>query len=854
VGVCLIVHVSIVDSKFARFLSASEDATPEDLTSLVSSVDVGEKDGMAIIPARFAPCPEQCRRHSTKSDCGGGKLHRLDRNITEVTCLGIDVDKKPVAVVQAVLASLMQRGLMFWCWETHSHLTKCVCGVSGPHDTTKGQHEPGACVRILIPLETPCPIKRPSAWRDVAWPALVKHLRLWDVADKACSNPGRVYYTPRKPTEDAVRETDFHPGAPLDWQPILDGALEAYANMPDIVPAVQVEDETDDPVDLEEIRERLRAIKRPSHWLPLIKNVLAGRAPVPPPEKRTIDMPARDPAWLDVTNALATVREPNESKAACLEILRDSYVASVQDDPTEHQPWEAIVDQFERACDKMPSVRAEREADQEAKRQAQELALRALLRERLAIPANPPEGAQESPAHDVGGPTEPPEDWTDGLLFVQQKNGSQQVKNCSSNVAHFLRRCPEWRGVFRYNKVAQRIELHRGGEVKQFTDDVVAAVTDWFQTLPDDLAINTSDGIVLSRIRAVAYENAYDPLQDYLGALKWDGVPRLDGALETYFRAQVARSGDDISEYVRTVGRRWFLSAAARALEPGCKVDTVLILEGLRTGEKKTTGFSVLGGEFYTDQHVDIQNRDSWMVITQHWIVEFGELETFRKSEETARKTFLSQRVDKFRKPYGYEVLDYPRRCVFVGTTNKTDYLRDETGNRRYWPVESGEVDIAGLRRDRDQLWAEAVHLFKAGGKDVCEACAMDAEDRCKEHRWWLTRDESGIAEKQTEERAPSDAVHELLIEKLCAIPPSERPTELTITQILRLLEMDLSRGHEIRVGTVLRRARFTKARKLVNGIRTVFWQVPADVALAPHRPISSSIRVVNPKAPEAHA
>lgn len=830
------IHVSTVERKRTRLLQNEVDLTTEELTAVLGDVEVGEKDGFAIIPARFEPCPEVCRRAGTKSDCGGGLLHRLDRNIVEVTALGLDIDKKPAAVVHAVLTALVDRGLEFWCWETYSH---------GTHADPDGA--PLSCVRVLIPLKEPCPTKRPSAWRDVAWPALTKALGVYPVVDHACSNPGRVYYTPRKPTPEAVRETDYHPGTRLDWRPVLGDALDVYNALPDTVASALPEEDTYEPVDLGSLRERLKGLSNPEEWVPLIRNVLAGRAPTPPPEERTDDMPVRDEAWLDVTNALATVREEGENKDACLELLRDAYAASVADDPIGHQPWEKIRDQFVRACEKMPSVRAEKDADRRARLEAQKTALKKALNRSTAAPTQG--GVVPTAAHD-DRPTDAPvapadpegDDWTDGLIFVQQKHGLV-LKNCTSNVSYVLANHPSWRKVFRLNRLTDTVEVHGGpfqaaGVVTEFRDALVAEVADWLQQQGEDLSLQPGDGVVLSRIRAIAERNAYNPLQDYLGGLVWDGVERLDGLLEGLFAATTTNAaGEDIREYLRIAGRRFAISAVARALAPGCKVDTVLILEGPHQGEHKSTAFRVLGGAFFTDQYVDIRDRNTWPVVTASWIVELSELETFRRSDETAQKAFFSQQEDRFRKAYGYNVQSYPRRCVFVGSSNNNEYLKDFR-NRRYWPVAVGQIDLEGLEKARDQIWAEAVALYLAGGKEKCASCRTHTEARCDAHRWWFTRAEETLyLDAQTAERAPTDAFAEMLSAKFAEIEPAKRPREVTMLEALKLLELDVSRGHENRLGVALRRLGFSKTRRAVDGVRQVFWETPENILGAPHRP-----------------
>ena len=149
-------------------------------------------------------------------------------------------------------------------------------------------------------------------------------------------------------------------------------------------------------------------------------------------------------------------------------------------------------------------------------------------------------------------------------------------------------------------------------------------------------------------------------------------------------------------------------------MDPGCQVDHVLILEG-EQGLGKTSGFASLGGEWFSDSLPgDLHSKDAAMHLRGNWIIEMPELGQLSKSDVESTKSFLSRRHERFRPPYGRTEEHYPRQCVFGGTTNQRVYFKDETGNRRFWPVRVDRVDLASLQADRDQLWAEAVHAYRA--------------------------------------------------------------------------------------------------------------------------------------------
>lgn len=200
------------------------------------------------------------------------------------------------------------------------------------------------------------------------------------------------------------------------------------------------------------------------------------------------------------------------------------------------------------------------------------------------------------------------------------------------------------------------------------------------------------------------------PVREYLGALTWDGVGRIDDWLTTYLGAVSSR-------YSRAVGALFLIAAVRRVRSPGCKFDEMLVLEGPQGGAKSTALAALAGQpEWFTD---DLPlNAKAQQFIEQtvgKWIVEAGELKGMRKGDVESLKATLSRSVDRSRMAYGRLPLERARQFVIFGTTNSKQYLRDGTGNRRFWPIEVGAVDLAALRRDRDMLWAEAAERELSG-------------------------------------------------------------------------------------------------------------------------------------------
>lgn len=294
----------------------------------------------------------------------------------------------------------------------------------------------------------------------------------------------------------------------------------------------------------------------------------------------------------------------------------------------------------------------------------------------------------------------------------RDKNG--KVRPTIDNIKQILEHDPNLRGRFALNEFAGRGEVRgplpwdTSGKRRLWGDNDNAGLY-WYLEKFYSLSANGKTDNALS-LHSHLY--AFNDVTDYLEGLQWDGVPRLDTLFIDYL-------GAEDTPYVRTVTRKAFAAAAARAMSPGVKYDIMTILSGPQ-GIGKSTLISKMSRGWFNDSIRTFEGKDASELLQGVWLVEIAELEAFRNSDINRIKQFVSQQADRFRAAYGRHVSDLPRRCVFFGTTNSSEYLRDRTGNRRFWPVDTGVAKpkksvFRDLDNEIDQLWAEAVLRWRMG-------------------------------------------------------------------------------------------------------------------------------------------
>jgi Virulence-associated protein E/Domain of unknown function (DUF3854) len=304
-----------------------------------------------------------------------------------------------------------------------------------------------------------------------------------------------------------------------------------------------------------------------------------------------------------------------------------------------------------------------------------------------------------------------------------------------ANAIAALRHAPEWQGVLGYNELEltpMALRPAPWGSVPggTWTDHEDRLTAEWLQR--KSILVDVS--IASQAVQTVSKDRGFHPIRRYLERIRWDGNCRLNHWLTTYL-------GVDKTNYAMAVGARWLISAVARIYKPGVKADCCLILEGPQ-GSKKSTALRTLAGPYFTNELADLGSKDAALQTRGVWIIELSELDTLSRTDVGRIKAFMSRTTDRFRPPYGKRLIESPRQCVFAGSVNHSNYLRDETGGRRFWPVACGSIDIDSLIRDRDQLWAEARVKFDNGSPwwletaDLLMDAAAQQADRYEGDPW----------------------------------------------------------------------------------------------------------------------
>jgi putative DNA primase/helicase len=401
---------------------------------------------------------------------------------------------------------------------------------------------------------------------------------------------------------------------------------------------------------------------------------------------------------------------------------------------------------------------------------------------------------------------------SDWLSECQTGSGDMPLNNVA-NAALGLRRDSSLTGCVAYDAFAETVMLMRPlprpyeaaqkededeFEQRPWRDSDTERVQEWLQIV----GLNTLSRInTETAVNLVALENEFDPVKEWIEAQVRDG----QGHIGTW---AIDCLGCDDTPYTRAVSRYWIIAAVARVYAPGCKFDYCPVLQDEEQGTSKSSALRTLFEPWFSDSiPADLTGKDAKQHLRGKWCCEFGELHALHKSHLDAVKVFLAAQYDDYRPSYGRRDQRFARRCIFAGTTNRTVFLTDPTGNRRSWPLRTREIDLAKLRSIRGALFAEALALYRGG------------------ERWWPVRaEERSLFKPEQDERFEADAIEPLVTEYL------RQQTKTTLWRImvdaLGYEKARMPRSDQNRVIEVLERQGWIRGTREKDGRP---WIAPPD-------------------------
>lgn len=404
--------------------------------------------------------------------------------------------------------------------------------------------------------------------------------------------------------------------------------------------------------------------------------------------------------------------------------------------------------------------------------------------------------------------------WQDLLYRVKRGNGLV-LMDCRENIYRFLRHHPALKGALQADTFARKIVIMRQlpwqtGQFeagKEWTEDHAFRLGMWLGDF-HRMTIRSPDTLSLA-VGWAARESPFNPVQDYVQGLEWDRIERLSAWLTDYL-------GVTPSEYAQLSGTYFWVSLIARIMQPGAVVRSMPILEGPQF-QGKSTVLRIIGGRWYSDTPLDLNSKDVYQNIQGVLLYEIAELDAFNKAESTRIKAFISSIKDRFRAPYDREPADHMRQTIFGGTTNQDEYFKDSTGNTRYWPWRTqtlGPIQLELLARDRDQLFAEAYHLW------------------AQRHRWHPSADEQARLFEPEQRDREIDDPWEAQLEKWLKGCTKDRVTVLDVlTDCLKveISKIDNTRQMSMRISQVMRRLGWVKGRETTGRSRERYYARPGS-------------------------
>lgn len=416
---------------------------------------------------------------------------------------------------------------------------------------------------------------------------------------------------------------------------------------------------------------------------------------------------------------------------------------------------------------------------------------------------------KNSSSADAEGGDEKPT-WKD---YLYKRNGGEVVA-CLANVVDILKHDERWKGVIAFDEFTYRVVklkkppfFDKVGDIGEWTEQDDARTAMWITKV---YRFSPKSALIAEAIEVFSRENIVNPPKDWMKSLKWDGEFRVDKWMLDFM-------GVPLTEYSKRVARWFFIGMVKRVFEPGCKFDYCLVLEGPQ-GRKKSSILEVIGGEFYGDTDLDLHNKDSMSALQGKMLYEFSEMGSVAKAEASKQKSFLSRKVDEYRPVYGRRNIKAPRQVIFTGTTNEWEWNKDPTGGRRFWPVSvMQEVDSAGLKQVRDQLFAEAVVM-------VGENC-----------RYWPTlKEQAEIFDPEQLSRSFHDSIHDALYEHVKAAA-ARFTMHYALNDWLKIPIQNQSRDIQTRVGNALRALGCKRVEERSNKEARFWYEPPAGSGQPPN-------------------
>ncbi len=384
-------------------------------------------------------------------------------------------------------------------------------------------------------------------------------------------------------------------------------------------------------------------------------------------------------------------------------------------------------------------------------------------------------------------------------LTLKLKKNGEPYPNLS-NILMVLRASPDWSNVFALDEFVDRKRIIKKPPFESFHEEIYPPRDlrddDYSQTL---VWLNQNGfptlgkDTVFAAVNLLCRDAIISPVRHYLESLEFD--PKIDKFVaETWMEDYLGVNPTETDvEYIRAISLKSLVQAVARAFNPGCKADSVTILEGPQGAGKSTAIRVLFGADWFGDALPPMGHKDASDYVKGKWAIELSEMSFQSKADIEQQKAFISRQEERYRPAYGREEITYPRRCVFWGTTNRDDYLKDETGNRRFWPVKISKINIEGLRSARNKLWAEAVYHYRNG------------------YEWWLNQRMQNLVEEQNSQRFERDAWEQDVLEWADRNAIKETTVREALNAALQIFSSKMTQADQRRMRTVFRNVGFQK-------------------------------------------